>query len=227
MNIQLITIKTKKLGVSLANCRQKRGISRETLSNWTGISLGNIDQIENGEMGPSLPQIEVIANKLGISFDELVSGSLVQKSASLENERLLKQYSELRDRLIGIHLKKQRIEKGLALDSLAEVCSVSNEKLEQYESGKIPIPYPVLEFLCQKLELAVNTLLAQSSPFSTNQAQTQVSSASQNTNQISDSLAEFINNPANVPYLELAKRLSVMDAAKLRSIAEGLLEITY
>ncbi len=47
------------------------------------------------------------------------------------------------------------------------------------------------------------------------------------TNTLPDEIREFIDHPANLPYLELAKRLSELDAAKLRAIAEDLLEITY
>jgi len=37
----------------------------------------------------------------------------------------------------------------------------------------------------------------------------------------------FISKPVNLPYLELAMRLSDLSAEKLRGVAEGLLEITY
>ena len=40
-----------------------------------------------------------------------------------------------------------------------------------------------------------------------------------------DELREFVANPINQPYLILARRLSEIDARKLRSIAEDLLEI--
>jgi hypothetical protein len=39
-------------------------------------------------------------------------------------------------------------------------------------------------------------------------------------------LREFVSKPVNRPYLELAQRLSEVSVEKLRSVAEGLLEIT-
>jgi hypothetical protein len=39
-------------------------------------------------------------------------------------------------------------------------------------------------------------------------------------------LQSFVSQPINRPYIELAQRLSEMPTAKLRTIAEGLLEIT-
>jgi len=37
----------------------------------------------------------------------------------------------------------------------------------------------------------------------------------------------FVSQPVNLPYLELAMRLSDLSVDKLRGVAEGLLEITY
>ena len=37
----------------------------------------------------------------------------------------------------------------------------------------------------------------------------------------------FLTNPVNISYLETAKKLSEMDVAKLRQVAEDILEITY
>ena len=36
----------------------------------------------------------------------------------------------------------------------------------------------------------------------------------------------FVSKPINLPYLELAQRLSEMSVDRLRGVAEGLLEIT-
>jgi hypothetical protein len=39
-------------------------------------------------------------------------------------------------------------------------------------------------------------------------------------------LRQFVAQPVNRPYLELARKLSHMSTEKLRSVAEDLLEIT-
>ena len=39
-------------------------------------------------------------------------------------------------------------------------------------------------------------------------------------------LQAFVSQPVNRPYLELAIKLSSMSSDKLRSVAEGLLDIT-
>jgi hypothetical protein len=40
-------------------------------------------------------------------------------------------------------------------------------------------------------------------------------------------LQQFVCKPINRPYLELAMRLSDLPVDRLRTVAEGLLEITY
>ena len=45
--------------------------------------------------------------------------------------------------------------------------------------------------------------------------------------QLPTEVREFTLKPINLSYLELAIKLSQMPAGELRSIAEGLLEITY
>jgi hypothetical protein len=40
-------------------------------------------------------------------------------------------------------------------------------------------------------------------------------------------LRGFASQPVNIPYLELARKLSGMSKDKLRSVAEGLLDITF
>jgi hypothetical protein len=40
-------------------------------------------------------------------------------------------------------------------------------------------------------------------------------------------LQNFVCKPVNLPYLELAKKLSGMSTDKLRSLAEDILEITF
>jgi hypothetical protein len=45
--------------------------------------------------------------------------------------------------------------------------------------------------------------------------------------QLSPEVREFLLNPANLLYVNIAMRLSGMSAETLRSLAEGLLEVTY
>jgi hypothetical protein len=45
--------------------------------------------------------------------------------------------------------------------------------------------------------------------------------------QLPEEIQAFVCKPVNRPYLELALKLSNMSTDKLRSVAEGLLDITF
>jgi transcriptional regulator with XRE-family HTH domain len=225
MNTQLMSIKAKKFGVRLAAFRQKKGLTTEVLSQWTGISNERLETIEQGEATITLPEIEIIALKLGFSTETLIAGELQDLSAARPGEAAVIQYAGLRDRMIALSLRKTRMEQQLELDSVANICELDLDELSQYESGNKPIPLPILECLCSEYQIPILSLVSQK--LSSEPSSVTISTTSEHNNDLPEEITEFINNSANLPYLELARKLSELDAAKLRSIAEGLLEITY
>ncbi|MBA4385891.1 MAG: hypothetical protein C0410_14225 [Anaerolinea sp.] len=225
MNTQLLSIKAKKFGVRLASFRQKKGLTTEILSQWTGISNEKIKGIEQGESTITLPEIELIAMKLGFTTETLISGELQDQSASLPNEVMVLQYAGLRNRMIGLILRKIRMEQNQPLETIAAQCGLEPDELDQYESGSKPVPLPILECLCTEYQIPVLSLISQKT--SPELSSNEEGSINESNDNFPDEISQFINNPANMPYLELARKLSELDAAKLRSIAEGLLEITY
>jgi len=225
MNNQLLSIKAKKFGVRLSSYRKSKGISLDSLSRWTGISQDEIEKIESGESTLSLPEIEVIALKMGLSTADLVSGEIIPERDAETELALNGQFISLRDRMIALLLHKARSEQNKSLEEIAEKVGISTSELNDYESGAISIPWPVLDFLCSVYELTVSSLL--STPGKTEKDDVQNGGSQAMSASNVDEMSKFINNPANKPYLDLAKRLSELDAGKLRNIAEGLLEITY
>lgn len=225
MNTQLLSIKAKKFGVRLAAFRQKKGLTTEIMSQWTGISNEKLQGIEQGEFTITLPEIELIALKLGYSTETLIAGELQQTTTAAPDEGTVEQYVGLRNRMIALILRKTRMDLGLSLESAAAQCGLEIDELKQYESGSESVPLPILESLCSAYQIPVFSLISQKSADESSPAVEELSFESND--DLPDEISEFVNNPANLPYLELARKLSELDAAKLRSIAEGLLEITY
>lgn len=225
MNTQLLSIKAKKFGVRLAAFRQKKGLTTEIMSQWTGISNEKLQGIEQGEFTVTLPEIELIALKLGFPTETLIAGELQQTATASPDEAAVEQYVGLRNRMIALILRKTRLEQGLSFESAATQCGLEIDELKQYESGSKSVPLPVLESLCSAYQIPVFSLISQKPAAEPTPAVEE--SSFQSNDDLPEEIAEFVNNPANLPYLELARKLSELDAAKLRSIAEGLLEITY
>ncbi|EKD88089.1 MAG: hypothetical protein ACD_35C00062G0004, partial [uncultured bacterium] len=124
------------------------------------------------------------------------------------------------DRMIALNLRKTRLDQNKSLESISAQCGLEPNELDQFESGSKPVPVPILELLCTEYQIPLLSLIPQ-------KPESYPSSTSESYENLPEEVAEFVNNPANLPYLELARKLSELDAAKLRSIAEGLLEITY
>jgi transcriptional regulator with XRE-family HTH domain len=225
MNSKLLTLKAKKFGVRLAGFRQKKGVSTETLSQWTGIPIDELKKIECGESTISLPLIELIALKLGLMTDTLLAGELENHHNPSTDDSFRNNYSALRDRMISLTLRKTRQEQKKNPETVAEKCGLTVQELEQFETGRTSIPWPILECLCEEYQLQINSLITDISH--TEIKPKKEKSTSSVINHLPEPIREFVQNSANLPYLELARRLSEMDAAKLRGIAEGLLEITY
>ena len=69
-----INLKEKQImfGVRIAQLRRKRGLSLEKLAYESGVSKGNLSDIENGKKNPRLSTLILIAEGLEISVSLLL-----------------------------------------------------------------------------------------------------------------------------------------------------------
>ena len=129
----------------------------------------------------------------------------------------------MRRRIVGTLLRKARLDAGVTMKDLAESAGITAKRLKSYEIGEQPIPLPELEGMASHLNLSVDHFRDVEGPVGKWNAQQQ---AVQRFLELPDDLQQFVAKPVNVPYLELAQRLSGMSVDQLRAVAEGLLEIT-
>jgi transcriptional regulator with XRE-family HTH domain len=137
----------------------------------------------------------------------------------------LQEVLALRHRIVGALLRKARMEADVSQKELAQVLNCSSKRLSSYEYGERPIPLAELELLAQHLHLPLEYFLDnQEGPVGEWQRQQEAWCRFQ---ELPEEIREFIVQPINVRYLEVAMKLSQMPAGGLRAIAEGLLDITY
>ena len=215
--------RSHKLGRLIRTAREVFVRSVEECAAVVGVSPETFLAYEAGEKSPSLPEIELLAYFLGLPLEyfwELVPLRRLELSGGQSDPKVM---IGLRQRIIGATLRKDRMERNLDLNSLAQRTGIPAETLQDYELGRQAVPLPHLDLLAATLGRPLRTFEIQHGALGAWLLQQRALSGF---GDLPPALQEFVSRPVNRPYLELAKRLSEMETQKLRSVAEGLLEIT-
>ena len=221
METQSFAEQTTNLGSRLREERIAGEISIERAAAQLGVPPETITSMESGETAPSLPELELLAYLYRVPLMKILGAASDFEQPVRIKEDKKNAFILLRTRIIGATLKQARMEGGITLEVLSEELDIPQNTLEEYEAGTLPIPQPMLSALCTALGIDLGSLLSPITPKNKSKA------AEAKLAELDTELNEFVSNPANLPYLQLAKKLSTFDAAKLREIAENLLEITY
>jgi len=217
-----LKIRAKKIGILLQDARQVSGKTLKECANAIGVSSHRISSFEKGDYAPSLPELEGLAFFLGVSLDHFLGdGSL--STPEQHDEFQIEKMISLRQRIVGARLRVSRQEADLPMKEVANELGITSHMLRLYERGERPVPLPELEALLQKLDLSIDELRDKQGPVGKWVEQQR---AVEKFLDLSPELQSFVTKPVNKPYLELAYRLSEMSVDRLRSVAEGLLDIT-
>jgi len=219
-----ITIRSKKLGVLIRDARMASRRSLKECAEAIGLKSGAAFRaFEEGRKSPSLPELETLVYYLDLPIDHFWSKE-TKSNTPLPIETLdLTKLLAVRQRKIGALLRQERTNASISVRNLAHETGISGARIKAYELGERPIPLPELEILISMLGGTIESLFDRSGPIGqwmTNEE------AIQNFLDLPDELREFASKPVNLPYLELAMKLSSMSKDKLRSVAEDLLDIT-
>lgn len=217
------SIRAKKLGALIRDARLASGESVETCARWMGVSLADFDAYENGELSPSLPELELLAYILDVPLGHFWEDVSLSQGDGAKRSFDTRQFNQVRRRIIGAKLRKARLERGVSLEEVSANVKIDGELLSAYEMGEQTIPLPVLESLASELRLSIRELQDQHGPVG---AWMNRQRAVQEFLSLPPEIQAFVGKPVNLPYLELAQRLSEMSVERLRAVAEGLLEIT-
>ena len=181
-----------------------------------------ISRAELGQESLTLPQLESLSHVLRVPLS-----FFLDQGASLEaGESEPLPYDNLRlvrRKLIGVVLRQARSEAGQSLDELAHSVGIPSDYLAGVELGEAQIPLVRLQVLADTLGIPIAQFVSDEAP-STPEGGNGHEAA---LDHLPAEILEFIQEPFNIPYLQIAMNLSQMPAETLRQIASGLLEITY
>jgi transcriptional regulator with XRE-family HTH domain len=221
---QEVILRRKMLGVKIRHARIRTGLSLKEVGEALGMSSGLVSDIEFGRRDVSLPHLEVMALLFNVPVVYFLSDIPLEET---HRDFPTLQALILRQRIIGVLLRQARMEAGRSREDLAEALGVPASRISSYELGKTEIPLLELEVLANYLNASLSYFLDQG--ISPDQSGGQVATLDEITQftQLPKEVREFLTNPANLLYINIAMSLSELSAETLRALAEGLLEVTY
>lgn len=217
-----ISLKNKKIAIQLMKARKNANKTVQDCALFLNISIARYDAFEAGELSPSLPELEILSYFFNIPLKTFFE-SKINSEDSITTEKVVG-VIKLRTKIIATRLLNARNEQELSIEEVSKKTNISSALLKSYETGEIKIPYSEFETLSKLYNLNMQDFM------STNNILGQKNSDKESFEKfllLPEDIRNFINKPINQPYLELAIKLSNTDVAKLRSLAENLLEITF
>jgi transcriptional regulator with XRE-family HTH domain len=218
-----LALRNRVIGVLLRSARERAEISKRECAAALGVSSSTITAYEEGRKSISLPELEILAYLLDTpaSYFWERDPELVPEEGSLPLQEVL----TLRHRIVGALLRQARLEADLSQKDLAKVLGCSASSISAYEYGERPLSLAELELLAQQLNVPLEYFLDNlEGPVGEWHQQQK---AWQRFCEFPEEVRDFVTQPINIKYLEVAMKLAQMPAGGLRAIAEGLLDITY
>lgn len=223
MNNAQITIREKKLGLLIRDARLSERRSIKECADAIGVKPGLFRAYEEGRRAPSLPELETLVYYLKLPISQFWGKQTKSDSISPMDELDTARLIALRQRMIGALLRQERNNVNMSVRQVAAQTGIAASRLNAYELGERAIPVPELETILAALGSRIEIFFDQSGPV----GQWMNSQRGlQKFLDLSEEMQKFVCQPVNRPYVELAMKLSEMSKEKLRSVAEGLLDIT-
>jgi len=220
---QQIAIRSRKLGLLIRDARLAAHKNVADCAAAIHVTPGIFRSYEEGTRAPSLPEVEALAYYFQLPLQHFWTSDVLSDDPARTATIPLAALVDLRQRMLGVLLQQKRQQASLSPRALAEQTGISLSRLRSYEDGAKPIPLPELEALAQALGVRLEDFFDQAGPIG---QWLNKQRAIQEFLKLPPELQDFACQPVNRPYLDLARNLSSMSTEKLRSVAEGLLDIT-
>jgi transcriptional regulator with XRE-family HTH domain len=223
-NLELSSIRAKKIGLLILDGRKAADKEVIDCARALGISTSRYRAYETGRIPPSLSELEALAFVFNIPVEHFFNPSSMLSRDAENDAKTISQFLQVRNRVIAAQLRLARDNQHTSLKSLYTSTGIPSARIGRYERGELPIPITDLELLTSALSLPLDTFFVSHGRFG------QWRESKSMVDQFMElplEIQHFIVKPINLPYLELAMKLSQTSVEKLRGIAENILDITY
>lgn len=220
---QLVVTETyPEIGRQLAKAREAAGMTAKECALVLGLPIKKFQKLETGGVIPSLPEVEVLGYSLGVLPKDILEGNQLEFEEKAATREQLQQIMQLRHHILSATLQLARSQKNLSLKETSKLSGVSIARIKRYEVTSGPIPLNDLAALCRVLEIPLQTLFDQSGFLAEGQKKMQ---KVRSFHQLPVEFQDFITDPENHSFLELAIRLKETGLENLESLAAGLKQL--
>jgi transcriptional regulator with XRE-family HTH domain len=214
-------LRAKMLGVLIRDARLNAARTEADCAYIFGITVEEYVAWEFGEGAPTLPQLEILAFYLGVPVSHFWSQNTL-KEEHHEERRMEQEYMQLRTRIVGALLRQAREEADITVEKLAADTKLSVEQINAYENGE-PIPMHELTVLARGVNQSMLYFLENSGKIGAMLASRE---KYQKFVELPEDIREFVSNPVNQGFIEIAIMFSKMPTDKLRSVGSSIVDIT-
>lgn len=218
-----ITIREKKLGLLIRDARTAARRSIKECADAIGVKAGIFRAYEEGRRAPSLPELEALVFFLKTPINQFWGNETISDAPEPLGSGDISRLIALRHRMIGALIRQERTNANMSIRHLSSETGIPQSRLKAYELGERIVSVPELESILVVMGSRIENFFDQSGPVGEWMTSQQ---AMQKFMDLPKEIQDFVCQPVNRPYLELAMKLSSMSRDKLRSVAEGLLDIT-
>jgi transcriptional regulator with XRE-family HTH domain len=213
--------RAKILGDLIRDARLSAGRSIADCARILGISEERFSQAETGDYTPALPDLEVLAMYLNVPMAYFWGNVTLEMAQNTDFET----FTKIRQRIIGALLRRARIQSKRSLEEVAGHLDGTVKQIEDYESGAAAVPLFELEKLGKFYGVSMDYFSDEArGPLAQHEAWQKMQ---KRFNELPPDIRQFVVEPINMSYVQIAMRLSELDVKRLRNIAEGLLDITF
>ncbi|MBN1964283.1 MAG: XRE family transcriptional regulator [Anaerolineae bacterium] len=219
---ELYRLRARILGVLIRDARLARGRTVEACAASLGIPAAELVAWEHGEASPSLPQLELLAYDLSVPISHFWSTQTLtgnHSPAPFQQD----EYATLRHRVVGALLRQARTKADLSVEALAERSGIPAAQLAAYELGEQAIPLTELTSLASATNVSLNFFLESSNRIG---SWLERQEDFRQFVQMPATMRDFVSNPVNVSFVELAMWFSELSVDDLRGLAESILHLS-
>ena len=219
---EVYTLRMRILGVLIRDARLSSTLSDQTCADELNVSPETFQHWELGHESPTLPQLEILAYVMGVPVSHFWDTQTI--SAQQETRHVnADEYEQLRNRVVATLLRLARQEEKLSQAELAEACGLPLEKVVDYELGRTPIPFTELTSFASAVRVSLSYFIDDASRIG---AWLNQQESFRLFSELPDELRDFVSQPSNRVFIELALKLSKIPVHELRDVGASILSIT-